>query len=253
MGLVSDGDLYTKAETVMKSAILLLMLVTLSPLPASAGTWTAPAECEIFMTVQARECRVSNHYRCTGDAQGDQWRADFDQDGIYFQSRINREAEWVESFDLFPTVKQTLDRGALDPASFSDLLATGRDSFIFDLSRDDGTNSSVRGQDTLTGKTFVIDGITLSETEFEYEETDPSGQILRQSRGREYIHPEWRLFFSGPSEWWDGNEWLPLDGSPMQFIFPGEPGFAVTEPLFGCDPVLSQLPQSRKAQIHDNL
>lgn len=224
----------------MKPA-LLLTLLTLTPLPAAAASWTAPSGCEIFMTVQARECRVSNHYRCTGDAPGDQWRADFDQDGIYFQSRINAEAEWVESYDLFPTVKQTLDPGALDPASFSDLLGKGLDSFIFDLSRDDGTNSSVRGQDRLTGKTFVIDGITLSETEFEYEETDATGTILRQSRGREYIHPEWRMFFAGPSEWWDGTEWLPLDGSPVEFIFPGEPGFAASEPLFDCDPVLSGL------------
>ena len=46
----------------------------------------------------------------------------------------------------------------------------------------------------------------------------------------------------GPSEWdgGDGN-YLPIDGSPVQFIFPGEPGFASTQPLFDCDAVMSSL------------
>jgi len=228
----------------MKQAFCLTTLLLLSPLPAAAANqWAAPQGCDIFMTVQSRECRVSNHYRCTGDAPGEQWRADFDQDGIYFQSKINREAEWLESYELFPTVKQTLDPGAADPASFSGLLATGLDTFAFGLTKETGEQTSVRGQDQLTGKTFVIDGVTLSETEFAYEETDSMGNILRKSRGNEYVSPEWRLFFSGPSDWWDGTDWLPTDGSPMQFIFPGEPGFAATEPLFDCDPVLSALPE----------
>lgn len=223
----------------MKS-ILALTLASLTPLPAlAANQWAAPQGCEVFMTVQSKECRVSNHYRCTGDAPGDQWRADFDQDGIFFQSRINSEAEWVESFELNPTIRQELLPGAMDPASFSDLVASGRDDFIFRLSKEGGEESDVRGFDRLTGQNVVIDGITLLETEYGFEESDASGSVLRQSRGREYIHPEWRLFFSGPSEWWDGTAWLPVDGSPVAFIFPGEPGFAATEPLFNCDPVLS--------------
>lgn len=228
----------------MKPALLLCLLcpLTLAPIPAlAASPWAAPQGCEVFMTVQSKECRVSNHYRCTGDAPGDQWRADFDQDGIFFQSRINSEAEWVESFELFPTVRQELKPGATDPASFSNLLSSGRDDFIFGLRKETGEETDVRGFDQLTGKTFVIDGITLSETEYSYEETDAMGQVLRQSRGFEYVNPEWRLFFSGPSEWWDGTDWLPMDGSPVEFIFPGEPGFAASEPLFNCDPVLSAL------------
>lgn len=242
----------------MKPA-LLLCLTTLTPLPAlAANQWAAPQGCEVFMTVQSKECRVSNHFRCTGDAPGDQWRADFDQDGIFFQSRINSEAEWIESYELNPTIKQELMPGALDPASFSGLLSTGRDDFIFSLDKGDGEQTDVRGYDRLTGKTVVIDGITLSETEYSYEESNAMGQVLRQSRGNEYVHPEWRLFFSGPSEWWDGTEWLPIDGSPVAFVFPGEPGFAATEPLFNCDPVLSGLPHSPnllsgKGLIHDNL
>jgi len=226
----------------MKTA-LLLALAALTPLPALAATpWAAPEGCEVFMTVQSKQCRVSNHYRCAADAPGDQWRADFDQEGIFFQSRINSEAEWVESYEFDPPVKQILLPGAMDPGSFSDLINTGRDDFIFGLSTDNGETTDVRGYDSLTGKSVVIDGITLRETEYSFEETDQSGAVLRQSRGNEYINPDWRLFFSGPSEWWDGTDWLPSDGRPVAFIFPGEPGFAATDPLFDCDPVLSLSP-----------
>ena len=210
--------------------------------PAFAASFTAPEGCTTFMTVQAKGCRVSNHYKCTADAPGDQWRADFDQEGPFFMSRIDSEAQWVESYEIDPPVKQTLDPNPADPASFSELLATGNDNYIFGLSDDTGERTKVRGGDRLTGRQVVIDGITLQETEFNFTETDLGGTVLRRSRGNEYIHPEWRLFFSGPSEWdgGDGN-YLPLDGSPVQFIFPGEPGFASTQPLFDCDAVMSSL------------
>jgi hypothetical protein len=211
----------------------------------AAGTFTPPEGCTTWMTVQARACRVSQYYKCTADAPGDQWRADFDQEGMFFVSRIDAEAQWVESYDLNPTVKQTLDAKPEDPASFSDLLG-GVDTFAFNLSKDDGRQSRVRGFDRLTGKSVVIDGVTLQQTEFEFEEQDADGNVLRRSKGNEYVHPEWRTFFAGPSQWDGGNgEYLPIDGSPVQFVFPDEPGFAATEPLYECDAVLSGLPQSQ--------
>ena len=220
--------------------IVIFALLGASTGPAAAGSWTAPQGCEVYMTVQAKGCRVSQHYRCVADPHGDKWRADFDQEGLFFQSRIDNEAQWVESFDVNPPVRQTLDAGSADPSSFSELLSAGIDRFDFGLSRDDGTASRATGYDRLTGRTIVIDGITLSETEFEFTETDAASNILRRSRGNEFVHPEWRLFFSGPSEWdpGDGN-FLPLDGSPVDFIFPGEPGFMSTEPIFDCDTVMS--------------
>ena len=221
---------------------LILMAALALPVPAFAGSFSPPEGCTTFMTVQARQCRVSNHYKCAADTPGDQWRADFDQQGPFFLSRINHEAEWVESFDLGQTaVRQTLDAAPSDPASFSELLATGTDTFAFNLSRDNGEQTRVNGFDTLTGRTFTIDGIKLSETQFEFTETDQNGVILRQSRGNEYIQPEMRLFFSGPSEWrGPEGDFLPMDGSPVKFLFPGDPGFAATEPLFDCDPLMTQ-------------
>lgn len=230
----------------------LIALLTL-PVPAlAAGTFAPPEGCTAWLTVQARACRVSNYYKCSADAPGDQWRADFDQEGMYFTSRIDAETQWVESYELFPTVKQTLDPGAEDPANFSSLLAEGVDTFAFNLSRDDGRQSRVRGFDRLTGRTVQIDGITLQETEFEFEETDTEGNLLRRSKGNEYIHPEWRNFFAGPSEWDGGAGYQPMNGSPVQFVFPGEAGFAATEPLYECDAVLSEAsPMERLYRVAD--
>lgn len=213
--------------------------------PAAAGTWTAPAGCEIFMTVQAKACRVSNHYKCSADDPGDQWRADFDQEGLFFRSRINFETQWVESIEVGGVfgadVVQTLDPGAADPASFSDLLDTGLDSFAFELSRTDGDHSRVSGFDRLTGRTLTIDGVTLDETEFDFTEMDDSGTVLRRAKGNEYISRDMRLFFAGPgqTDLGDGN-WVPIDGSPVEFIFPGEKGFATTQPVYDCDALTAE-------------
>jgi hypothetical protein len=226
----------------MSRFALCLMLAV--PTQSFAGTFTPPEGCTLTMTVQSRQCRVSNHYTCAADNPGDKWRADFDQEGIFFRSRIDNETQWIESYDIDPPVVQRLAPGATDAASFSELLADGQDDFAFDLTRDNGQNSSVSGYDRLTGKTVVIDGIALQQTEFTFQEVDPAGNLLRQANGNEYISADWRLFFAGPGETQLDGAMVPIDGSPLQFIFPGEPGFAATQPLFECDDVLSGLPQS---------
>ena len=228
----------------VRSGRLLALALLLAPAPTwageAAGVFTPPPGCTGWLTVQSRGCRVSNHYRCEADPPGNQWRADFDQDGIFFVSRIDAEAQWVESWDMFPTVRQTLDAGAPDPASFSELLANGIDTYDFNQTEETGARSRVTGFDRLSGRSVTIDGIPLQETEFEFTETGPDGATIRKSRGHEFIHPEWRMFFAGPSEWVDGEESIPVDGSPRQFVFPGEPGFFATEPIFDCDAILSR-------------
>lgn len=236
---VSGVDMIRKGRSVRKVLIFFLIALGAGPLaePASAGSFTPPAGCTGWLTVQSRACRVSNYYKCTQDAPGDQWRTDFDQEGLFFASRTNAEAQWVESIEMNPMVRQTLDDGAEDPASFSELLG-GLDTFAFNLSRDNGETSRVRGFDRLTGKSVLIDGVTLSQTQFEFVEEIADGTV-RQQRGTEYVHPDWNLFFAGPSEADNGGGYAPIDGSPLQFVFPGEPGFFATQPLFECDAVLS--------------
>lgn len=226
-------------ENMMTKALALPLLFAASPL--FAGSFTPPEGCTTFLTVQSHGCYVANYYRCEGENPGDQWRADFDQQGLFYMSKIDSETQWIESYESNPTVKQTLDPNPKDPASFSTLISTGTDTFDFSLTKDNGEHSNVKGYDKLTGKTAVIDGITLEQTQYEYTETDDAGNVLRSSTGNEYIKRDWRNFFSGISQWMqpDGTT-LPLDGTPIKFALPGDKGFAATQPLFDCDEVMSK-------------
>jgi hypothetical protein len=221
----------------MKHLILCSLLLSS---PALAGTWETPAGCEAFLTVQSKACRVSHYYTCQGDAPGEQWRVDIDQEGPFFYSKIDSEAQWLESYD---PIKQTLDPAPADPASFSELLASGVDTWDFTLSKADGSGSRATGYDRLTGTSVLIDGVTLSQTEIEFTEYDLNGTVLRQSRGNEYAHPDWRLFFAGPGETDLGDgKWLPIDGSPVDFVFPGEEGFLALQPIYDCDALTASVP-----------
>ena len=233
-----------RSSEILICAILAAALLPAVPARAQSvtpGVFSPPPGCTGWLTVQSRGCRVSNHYRCDADAPGDQWRADFDQEGIFFVSRIDRETQWVESFDMFPTIRQVLLPNPSDPASFSTLLSTGIDTFDFGLSAEDGSQSVVRGFDKLTGRSVTIDGVTLEETEFDYTETATDGSVLHKASGHEYINRDWRIFLSGISEWQGPDGMLPVDGTPRQFVFPGEPGFFTTEPIFDCDATMSGL------------
>lgn len=222
----------------MRKALILATLAL--PAPALSSTWTPPEGCEAFLTVQSKACRVSHYYTCQADAPGDQWRVDMDQEGEFFFSRIDYEAQWVESFD---PVRQVLDPSPVDPASFSELLAAGIDTWDFTLSKEDGSVSRVAGFDRLTGQSAVIDGITLSQTEVQATEYDPLGNVIRRSRGNEYLHPEWRMFFAGPGETDLGDgQWLPIDGSPVDFHFPGDEGFLARQPIYDCDALTASVP-----------
>lgn len=212
----------------------------LPALPTAAQVFTPPPGCTGFLTVQAKGCKVSNHYRCEADAPGTQWRVDFNIDGAYFVSQTDAEAQWLRSVDLRSGVEQELAPDGLDPASFSGLIETGTDTYDFAQISSDKQRNRVRGFDTLTGRKVTIDGIALEETSFEFRETLADGTFRHAARGNEYIHRGWRLFFAGPSEWDDGNGWQPYDRSPMTFAQPGEPGFMSTKPEFDCDAQLAR-------------
>ena len=217
----------------MKSLALPLMLVAA---PALAGSFVPPDGCTTYLTVQAKGCLVSELYTCKADPKGDQWRADFGANGPVFISKIDRETNWVESYDINPPTKETMDPNPKDPASFDELVATGLDTFDFNLSKSDGSHSTVKGFDKLTGKTVTIDGVALKQTEYEYTQTDDQGNVMRHSKGHEYISETWRTFLSGISEW-EGKDgkWATYDNSPVKFYRPGDTGFGATVPLFDCN------------------
>ena len=232
-------------KPVLWRAALLACLLPLAGTHVAAqatipDSFTAPPGCTGFLTVQSRGCTVSNHYRCDADAAGDQWSASFDQDGLFRVGRIDRETQWIESYSMAPTVRQSLDPDPVDPASFSDLLAMGIDTYDFTLT-EAATRTRVRGFDSLTGRSVTIDGVALKETDFDFLELDEDGTMLRKSTGQQFISPEWRLFFSGTETWDFGEGPVPVDGTPKEFIFPGEKGFFSTRPIFDCNVTSSGL------------
>lgn len=238
--------------------IVLLPLLFLAT-PAFAGTFSAPEGCTMHLTVQSRGCTVSHFYTCEKDAKGDQWRADFGFEGQFYLSRIDSETQWIESFDIDatgaqPPARESLDANPKDPASLSELVETGLDTFDFNLTKDSGERTHVVGFDKLTGKSAKIDGVTLKQTEYEYTQTDADGKVLRHSKGREYISEDFRSFFSGQSDWQgEDGTWVTIEGAPITFILPGEPGFSSTKPIFECDAQMSQLAPLTEDPEHDNL
>lgn len=211
-------------------------------LPASAaGKFKAPEGCTVYQTVQMRNCQVSQHYRCDGDAAGDQWSIVSDADGPFYMSRIDSETRWVDSFDLTTGERDRIADEA-DPASFSTLLATGRDTYDFTTRSNSGEVRRYRGFDELTGETVVIDGVTLERTRFDLTAEGAGGEVLFHRAGQQLVNRDWRIFFADretfENPFGDRRE---VADTPVTFAGPGEPGFLAAKPEYDCDAMMTEL------------
>ncbi|WP_347268025.1 hypothetical protein [Paracoccus sp. (in: a-proteobacteria)] len=213
-----------------------LAAALLLALPAAAANFTPPEGCRLEVTVQNRSCTVSQHYRCTGDAPGDQWVVYFTPEGASYQSRIDRETRWMESVDLDSGLIDRLEDEARDHASFSTLLAEGRDDFDFWTRSNSGERLHHVGHDELTGETVQIDGVPLEVTRFELTTFGETGDVLIRRRGQQFISRAQGRFYGGveTSDDWTGARQETND-SPVRFAFPGQPGFGSTTPEYDCD------------------
>ncbi|WP_299619433.1 hypothetical protein [uncultured Tateyamaria sp.] len=221
--------------------IRLIALLTLIAGPAAAqdaSRYYPPEGCTGVVTVQTRGCIVNNIYTCAADQPGDSWRLMFNQDGPVFLSKIDYETQWLESYDLFPTRRETLRQPAPDPASLTELLETGIDTFDFTQTSQQRVTRVV-GFDRLTGEDVVIDGEPLLGTEFSVRYEDSTGRDL-QVRGREFVSVKHRRFISGVTTLTRGDEVEERDRTPVEFIYPGEPGFFSQTPLYECEASLAR-------------
>lgn len=211
-------------------------LLTMSALPAHAAGFVPPSDCKLEMTVQNRGCTVSQHYRCTADAPGDQRVTIFTPDGPVYQSRIDKETRWMESTNLVQGVTDTLMDGAKDEASFSTLLETGRDDFDFWTLSNDGQRLHHVGHDELPGDKVTIDGVALETTRFELTTYSETGDVLIERKGQQFISRAHGRFYGGieHSTDWTGTVRDDND-SPVTFAFPGQAGFGATRPEYDCD------------------
>src|SRR5690606_19044687 len=110
-----------------------------------------------------------------------------DDAGPTFATRIDSETRWIQSHDLLTGETDRLGAEA-DPASFTELLATGRDDYAFETRSDTGEVRSFVGFDLLSGGQVTIDGVPLERTEFEITAFDTEGQMIWQRHGRQLIH-----------------------------------------------------------------
>lgn len=230
----------------MRALILALPCLAMMPAAAPAQqsrTFSLPAGCTAYLTVQMRSCTVSHHFTCDGDPEGWQRRVDMDQSGVTYIGTIDAETQWMESFHVFDGHTEVLEDNPRDRASLSELIAQGTDTYDFQtLSDQIGTQRFV-GFDTLTGVTQEIDGVTLDQTEYQITAYDSGGGMLWESKGNEWISREFRMFLSGTSTITVPDGSFETDDSPVEFIFPDEPGFLSVNPKHGCGETVSSLPQ----------
>ncbi|KPP89120.1 MAG: hypothetical protein HLUCCA08_02735 [Rhodobacteraceae bacterium HLUCCA08] len=222
----------------MKTIASILFVLVAAPAAANQS-FALPEGCEGYVTIQKRGCVVTHLFTCAGDPPGQQRRADLGEDGLDYLGIIDAEAQWVESFHVTAGHTDTLGPRIRDAASFTELLETGADDFDFETTSDLYGVTRYVGRDGLTGVVVEIDGVPLRETDFELTAFDAAGAELFRVSGREYIHPDWRTFVSGVRRVTSANGVTETDNTPVDFAFPGEPGFLARDPVQDCSVVLS--------------
>lgn len=202
-----------------------------------AVAFQPPAGCTGELTVQYTGCVVEHIWRCEADAPGDQWVGLFVEAGPFQIRRVDREFQWLETYYLNPPRTERMLTPVADPASLTELFATGEDLYDFRVEMD-GVVTRYQGYDRLTGEEVVIDGVPLMRTEYSYQAMDENGQVLRSRFGNQYVSEKHRSFFFGTS--YDAQTPDQVDDmTPVTFSYPGQPGFMATRPNQGCGVILS--------------
>lgn len=232
-------------KTSVAGAAVIAACLSVLALPSAAqgapDLFQVPAGCTPFLTVQSRECMVSHHWTCEGDAPGTHWRAILDQDGPFSLAFTDAEFRWLQSWDLRRDTTNILIEPEQDPASLTELLASGNDTMVYSLRIEGPMGSGQRdytGFDRLTGDAVTIDGRRLLVTEFAYQFDTGTG--TRRVSGNQFVHEGWRMFFGGIETVTeaDGTS-FEYDSSPMDFAEPGERGFLTMQPIFECGEMMS--------------
>lgn len=215
---------------------LIAALIGLLPVVGNAQTFPVPDGCEGVVTVQHKGCLLVNIWECSADPEGDKWIGLFSEAGLYSVQHVDREFQWLEAFKM--SGSEALVQPADDPASMTELLENGLDTYAFEIDKEGGAERTV-GFDTLTGVETEIDGEPLLQTEFEGQTLAEDGSVIDTSGGRQWVSAKHRLFFFGES--WDAaNPEATVDLSPVEFIYPDEAGFFSENPKFECGVIESR-------------
>lgn len=217
------------------------LILCASPVAAqqTPQVFSLPSGCDAYLTVQSESCQVDHHFICQGDPSGHQRRVSLDETGLTYAGEIDSETQWINSFHPLSGHSERLEAAPADPASLAELIERGVDSYDFrTLSDQIGTTRYV-GEDTLTGREITIDGITLAETTYDITAYDEAGNEVWSAEGREFISRDWQMFLSGTGQVTTPQGSFDRSNRPVEFIFPGEPGFLSSQPKHGCGIAIS--------------
>lgn len=207
-------------------------------LPGVAMAEFAPPKgCETFLTVQSKECAVSNLYRCDVAPDG-HWEAVFSIDGLESLTAYDAKYQWLDAQYAWDTSRETFVAPAEDAIDIDALISEGVDTFRFTMRRkapDEARDITIVGADILTERHKMIDGKLLRIVTTDLQILSENGTVEYQARGQQYLDEEARLFFLGPDQVFEPDGAVSdYDGSPVNFIEPGEKGFGATIPIHDC-------------------
>jgi hypothetical protein len=223
----------------MRVALALICLAGPAVAQSGPATFSLPAGCTAYLTVQSESCSVNHHFTCEGDTAGHQRRIALDEQGMTYLGEIDAEAQWITSFHPLSGHRERLEADPVEPASLSDLIAKGVDDYDFRTLSDEIGETRYVGQDTLTGRQITIDDVTLAETTYDITAFDAAGNVKWSSKGTEFISTNWAMFLSGTGVVTTPDGAFDRSDRPVEFIFPGEPGFLSSSPKHGCGVALS--------------
>ncbi|MDX8349370.1 hypothetical protein SLH49_15395 [Cognatiyoonia sp. IB215446] len=236
----------------MRYAAILICLAGPAVAQSGGSTVELPTGCNAYLTVQSESCSVDHHFTCEGDPAGHQRRVSMDERGLTYVGEIDAETQWINSFQVLSGHRERLESSPVEPASLSDLIEYGVDDYDFrTLSAEIGETRYV-GQDTLTGRQITIDGVTLDETTYDITAYDEAGNEVWSAQGNEFISRDWRMFLSGTGTITTPEGSFDRTDRPVEFIFPGEPGFLSANPKHGCGVAISSA-DFLKENHHDHL
>lgn len=216
----------------------LAALLCLVASPLAAQDFSVPQGCTPTVTVQSRDCSAYLAWTCDIAPEGDRWEARFSLEGLESIVSYDAENAWLDAVYLWDGSQEEAVGVPADPISMTTLIGTGRDSFEFQMRHVDDAGTqvlTVKGEDNLTGDEIEISGIRLLQTRSQFTMRREDGSEFYRAEGTQYVSPDLRMFFFGPDVVHVDGQAYPGDGTPVEILLPGDPGFGQVTPLYGCN------------------
>ena len=212
--------------------------------PFMAVAETTPEGCEAVLTVQKHGCEVTHIYQCE---QGIVKHINIDQDEFDWVSLFGPDYIELESKEEITGIGLVGMNAISDPRSLHTLLTTGRDTVAyrgeFDMPGLLIGAADVSSQSRLMDEVLEIGGVTwqkaLEEIVFQVRP-----HLAMTGTQDIWIDAESGILFHGSSSHELAGKAEETDNTPVEVIYPGQPGFLSMSPIYDCGEMMSALPFS---------